>query len=407
MSALSPRCPQAPPVPAGGLGEDPRGCPTVSPPSLAACGTFGDNLALGAEALLPGSLQAAGRLSRSLCWWRSDPEELLLGLGFGGADSGVAPRVPPRFFSAPSRASGIDLRLFVRAQARRRQMEDPALLLARRFQRVQALAATADAFFCLYCSVSRRSAPPRPCRDSPDSAEPRGAPPGRRLKLAGSWLGGGHGDTPRGTTLGPPQPPGTGGGFGRTPRAGGGDGDTGGLSPRSPPVGTAWGHPRRGCPLGRGLWGSGGAARGGTKGAAAPGGDVTVSPRPGAVSPHPSRVGVPHLQRHQGHPGPGSQCHPSATAGAGGHRGGPPGLKLPGRVPWALAPRGAAESLELEEVLSEEEEEGDSEDDEEEEEEAALSPHPSFRSRRSSPFPRRFAEEPLPPSGTPGPAWVT
>ncbi|NXA02297.1 TESP1 protein, partial [Nesospiza acunhae] len=137
-----------------------------------------------------------------LAWWHSDAEEILHSLGFVGSDPGVASvasRVPPRFFSGPSRASGIDLGLFLRAQARRLQLEDPCLLLASRFQQVQALAATADAFFCLYSYVSRTPlqslAPPRPCRDVPDSA-------GERLKRAVSSLclytAGGHsGDIPR------------------------------------------------------------------------------------------------------------------------------------------------------------------------------------------------------------------
>ncbi|NXU64444.1 TESP1 protein, partial [Horornis vulcanius] len=126
--------------------------------------------------------------SQGLAWWHSDAEEILHALGFAGSDPGVSSRVPPRFFSAPSRASGIDLGLFLRAQARRLQAEDPCLLLASRFQRVQALAATADAFFSLYSHVSRtplqRIAPRRLCRDIPDSAELGGAPPAQRLKRA-------------------------------------------------------------------------------------------------------------------------------------------------------------------------------------------------------------------------------
>ncbi|RMC22546.1 hypothetical protein DUI87_00448 [Hirundo rustica rustica] len=69
-------------------------------------------------------------LSQLLAWWHSDAEEILHNLGFVGAEPGVASRVPPRFFSAPSRASGIDLGLFLRAQVRRLEMEDPCVLLA-------------------------------------------------------------------------------------------------------------------------------------------------------------------------------------------------------------------------------------------------------------------------------------
>ncbi|NWV63506.1 TESP1 protein, partial [Malurus elegans] len=130
--------------------------------------------------------------SQLLAWWPSDAEEILHSLGFSGSEPGPGSRVPPRFFSSPSRACGIDLRLFVRAQLRRLEAEDPCLLLASRFQQVQALAATADAFFCLYSHVSRtpvqRIASPRPCRDSRDSPELRGARPGQRLKRAVSSL---------------------------------------------------------------------------------------------------------------------------------------------------------------------------------------------------------------------------
>ncbi|NWR95389.1 TESP1 protein, partial [Furnarius figulus] len=128
--------------------------------------------------------------SEVLEWWQSDAEEILYNLGFVGSEPGVVSRVPSRFFSAPSRAKGIDFQLFLRSQARRLEMEDPCLLLASRFQQVPALAATADAFFCLYSSVSRaplQRIASRPYRDMPDS---RGAParPGQRLKRAVSSL---------------------------------------------------------------------------------------------------------------------------------------------------------------------------------------------------------------------------
>ncbi|KAM4755090.1 protein TESPA1 isoform 3-T3 [Cyanocitta cristata] len=452
-------------------------------PGPCACGSSGtsfeDDLTLGAEALLlPGSLQAAGRaprdgrlspghsmassvpssvpssvlssvpssvlssvpsslatsssLSEVLAWWQSDAEEILHNLGFVGTDPGVASRVPPRFFSAPSRASGIDLGLFLRAQVRRLEMEDPCLLLASRFQQVQALAATADAFFCLYSYVSRtplqRIGPPRPAwpyRDIPDSPELRGArpgpaPPGERLKRAVSSLclyTGRDGDIPRGSrgaTLGPRSAPGTGGlrkDPGGAPEGWRRDGDAGtvqrGPSPRPSPVGTpagTWGAPERSWTHGRAVWGPrgapcpAGAAQRGTRDprpdAAAPWDNVAVSPTLGPLSPHASRVGVtpepPVGLEPEGDSSFGSWCHPGATAGAGGHRagmwGGPLGLQPPGRVPSPLIPRGAAESFELEEVLSEEEDGDDDEEDDDDDaapEEAACSPHPSVRTRRS------------------------
>ncbi|XP_054149524.1 protein TESPA1 [Melozone crissalis] len=294
----------------------------------------GDSAASG----VPSGVPSSSSVAAVLAWWQSqsDAEEILLALGFVGSEPGAASRVPPRFFSGPSRASGIDLGLFLRAQARRLQLEDPCLRLASRFQQFQALAATADAFFCLYSHVSRtplqRIAPARPCRDIPDSA-------GRRLKRAVSSLclytGRGHGgDTPRGATPGP----------GGTPEGSRGHGDTDAVSPRPPRAGTAWGHPERCCPHGRGVWG-----RGGDTGD--PRGDVTASCRVAVTAQRPPGLRPP------GQPGLGSQCHPGDTARAGGHR--------DGRVPEPPEPRGAAESFELEE-----EEEEDEDDDEEDADEA-------------------------------------
>ncbi|XP_050179232.1 protein TESPA1, partial [Myiozetetes cayanensis] len=125
-------------------------------------------------------------------WGPWDAEEILSDLGFVGSDPGGAWRVPPRFFSAPSRANGIDFQLFLRSQARRLEMEDPGLLLAGRFQPLQALAATADPFFGLCSHASRtpeRRIGSRPCRDIADTAPPScrdivPAPPGARLKRA-------------------------------------------------------------------------------------------------------------------------------------------------------------------------------------------------------------------------------
>lgn len=139
--------------------------------------SFEDDLTLGAEALLlPGSNKAMVRdkrlslghsvasslttktsssISEVLERWEVDAEEILHDLGFVGSEPGTVSRVPTRFFAAPSRAKGIDFQLFLKAQVRRMEMEDPCLVLASRFQQVQALAAMADAFFCLYSYVSQ------------------------------------------------------------------------------------------------------------------------------------------------------------------------------------------------------------------------------------------------------------
>ncbi|XP_064499813.1 protein TESPA1 [Pseudopipra pipra] len=183
-------------------------------------------------------------VSEVLRWWQSDAEEILYNLGFVGGDPpGVASRVPPRFFSRPLPRRGIDFQLFLRSQVRRMETEDPCLLLASRFQQLQALAATADAFFCLYSHVSRTppaahrppgpiatwpapppgpiatwpAPPPGPYRDTPGTA-PRPyrdmPPPPRGAVQAGGVLavpphdppGGGRGH-PSGVPPGPPHTP--------------------------------------------------------------------------------------------------------------------------------------------------------------------------------------------------------
>ncbi|NWR62856.1 TESP1 protein, partial [Bucorvus abyssinicus] len=137
--------------------------------------------------------------SEVLEWWQEDAEEILYNLGFVRSEPGAVGRVPPRFFSAPSRARGIDFQLFLRAQVQRMETEDPCLMLASRFQQVQALAVTADAFFCLYSYVSRtpvqRISPSRlawACPDIPHlcvaPAQPSTLSPVERLKKAVSSM---------------------------------------------------------------------------------------------------------------------------------------------------------------------------------------------------------------------------
>ncbi|XP_061871310.1 protein TESPA1 [Colius striatus] len=227
----------------------------LSLPGPFGCGSSGtsfeDDLTLGAEALLlPGSTKATGRalrvqhlnlghsmassalsslttktsssISEVLEWWEADAEEILSNLGFVQSEEGAVGRIPPRFFAAPSRAEGIDFQLFLKAQVQRMEREDPCLMLASRFQQVQALAATADAFFCLYSYVSRspvqRISPPRLSWASPPipavcipSSEPSSLSPVERLKKAVAtmclYTAPRDEDSPRGTGRGTTEPP--------------------------------------------------------------------------------------------------------------------------------------------------------------------------------------------------------
>ncbi|NXJ97463.1 TESP1 protein, partial [Corythaixoides concolor] len=160
--------------------------------------------------------------SEVLEWWQADAEEILYNLGFVRSEPGAVARVPPRFFSAPSRAKGIDFQLFLKSQVRRMELEDPCLMLASRFQQVQALAATADAFFCLYSYVSRtpvqRISPSRlawPCAHVPAAllapSQPATLSPVERLKKAVStmclYTSPRDEDSPRGSARVPAVPP--------------------------------------------------------------------------------------------------------------------------------------------------------------------------------------------------------
>lgn len=59
-----------------------------------------------------------------------DAEETLYELGFGCDEPQVTVRIPPRFFTFPSQARGINFRLFLDSQLRRIQEDDPSLSIA-------------------------------------------------------------------------------------------------------------------------------------------------------------------------------------------------------------------------------------------------------------------------------------
>ncbi|XP_069509304.1 protein TESPA1 [Ambystoma mexicanum] len=151
--------------------------------------SFEDDLTLGAEAtLFPGIYKTPARklLNKSSCsrfgplgnsmassglssWTnktsssvteildmcQEDAETILYNLGFTGEQPQESTKIPARFFRTPSQMKGIDFRVFLEAQVRRLEMEDPCLTLANRFRQVQTLTTTANAFYCLYSYVSK------------------------------------------------------------------------------------------------------------------------------------------------------------------------------------------------------------------------------------------------------------
>lgn len=68
-----------------------------------------------------------------------DAEETLYELGFGCDEPQVTVRIPPRFFTFPSQAQGINFRLFLDAQLRRIREEDPSLSLASKTEFINSL----------------------------------------------------------------------------------------------------------------------------------------------------------------------------------------------------------------------------------------------------------------------------
>ncbi|KAM8802296.1 protein TESPA1 isoform 2-T2 [Rhynchonycteris naso] len=110
---------------------------------------------LASSSMTGGTNKTSSSISEILDKVQEDAEDVLFSLGFGQEDHKDTSRIPARFFANPSQARGIDFQLFLKAQVRRMEMEDPCLMLASRFKQVQTLAVTADAFFCLYSYVSK------------------------------------------------------------------------------------------------------------------------------------------------------------------------------------------------------------------------------------------------------------
>uniref|UniRef100_A0A8C9J906 Thymocyte expressed, positive selection associated 1 n=1 Tax=Panthera tigris altaica TaxID=74533 RepID=A0A8C9J906_PANTA len=110
---------------------------------------------LASSSMTSGTNKTSSSISEILDKVQEDAEDILFSLGFGQEDHKDNSRIPARFFTTPSQAKGIDFQLFLKAQVRRVETEDPCLMLASRFKQVQTLAVTADAFFCLYSYVSK------------------------------------------------------------------------------------------------------------------------------------------------------------------------------------------------------------------------------------------------------------
>ncbi|XP_041639153.1 protein ITPRID2 [Cheilinus undulatus] len=110
---------------------------------------------MASSCLSASTCRTTSSVSEVLQMCSEDAEETLYELGFGCDEPQVTVRIPPRFFTFPSQAKGINFRLFLDSQLRRIREEDPSLSLASRFRQVQVLTAMANAFYSLYSHVSR------------------------------------------------------------------------------------------------------------------------------------------------------------------------------------------------------------------------------------------------------------
>ncbi|KAK2861900.1 hypothetical protein Q5P01_001433 [Channa striata] len=110
---------------------------------------------MASSCLSSSTCKTTSTVSEVLQMCSEDAEETLYELGFGCDEPQVTVRIPPRFFTFPSQAQGINFRLFLDSQIRRIREEDPSLSLASRFRQVQVLTAMANAFYSLYSHVSR------------------------------------------------------------------------------------------------------------------------------------------------------------------------------------------------------------------------------------------------------------
>ncbi|XP_039609110.1 protein ITPRID1 isoform X2 [Polypterus senegalus] len=87
-----------------------------------------------------------------LNFWKDDPEEILLDLGFGREEPDISVKIPSRFINNPSVAQGINIRLFLEAQKERMEVENVDFFT--RFRQLEVLHNVTSAFSSLFNNVS-------------------------------------------------------------------------------------------------------------------------------------------------------------------------------------------------------------------------------------------------------------
>lgn len=87
-------------------------------------------------------------------FWEKDPVELLLDLGFGSDEPDICTQIPDRFLDCNSAARGINVHVFLEAQKQRMDVENPNVY--DRFQQLQILDHVANAFSTFLNEVNVR-----------------------------------------------------------------------------------------------------------------------------------------------------------------------------------------------------------------------------------------------------------
>ncbi|KAM5158270.1 protein ITPRID1 [Mantella aurantiaca] len=90
-------------------------------------------------------------ISEMLKLCEADPVELLIDLGFGTDEPDICTKIPARFIMTPSEARGINTRVFIEAQKRRMEIENPNL--CGRFRQLEVLEQVTSAFSSLLNDV--------------------------------------------------------------------------------------------------------------------------------------------------------------------------------------------------------------------------------------------------------------